>query len=317
MNGERFPAELESLRHIVISNGGMSPRLAAARAVRELLALPEAIERAASGQPDLESLLWATWLQARRVALASEKLIDIRPNHEGGCAQIDRPRVMIWGLGNSGQATPVQWFDWTLDGIGIAGGDAIAQAETRLWHGAVQSALETEALMWLTLSEPDIFPPNTGPMVPLTSAANEVAGSEVASDEARGFLTLADATTLPGYWWRLDPATGRADARAQSYGNAIYLLPTNYTNASSGASTSVSGTAQARNTADMARLGSQKFSEEMSRLEDVRQAERNRKKGGGSGYLTILNNVSIPASIALGTTIAATVIGGLLYALYG
>ena len=316
--GARFPAELESLRHIIISHGGMSRRLEAGRAVREMLALPETVRRAESGQPDPETLLWNSWLQARRVALASEELLGARPTHGGGCAVIDRPRVLIWGLANSGDGTPVHWLDWTLDMIGTAGGDNTAQAEMRLWHGAVQSALETEALMWLTMSTPDLFPLDSGPMEPLTSDAAKVAGAERGADAARGFLTLADPTTTPGYWWRLDPITGRADARATVYGNTRYLKPgSSYVNASRGGISSIGEAQQARLSADVARMGPQGFADEMARLEDIRQAERNRKRGGGNEYLTILQNVSLPVAIAAGSAVALSITAAVLYALYG
>jgi hypothetical protein len=317
--GDRYPAALESIRHILMSNGGISGRQTTARTVRELLDLPDTAGRVEGGQPDPEALLWSTWLQARRATLASEELVRLRPVHAGGCAVIDRPRVTIWGLSNNGEERLLQWFDWALDSVGIVGGDAVAQARMRLWHGAIQSGLETEALMWMTLAPPDTFPPDSSPMVALDDAMLALAGDEATADQAAGFLTLADANTGPGYWWRIDPRSGRADARARSFGNARYFNPwSNYVNASRGGIAHISEAELARLEADLARLGPQGFADEMGRLHDIREAERARKKGGGGNeYVIILNNVSIPASIAVGTVVGAIVIGGLSIALYG
>ncbi len=43
--------------------------------------------------------------------------------------------VPIWGVAPEGEVD-LRWLDWTLDDVGIVGGDAMAQAEARLWHGA-------------------------------------------------------------------------------------------------------------------------------------------------------------------------------------
>ncbi|MEM8870192.1 MAG: hypothetical protein AAGE38_07315 [Pseudomonadota bacterium] len=316
--GERFPAKLESLRNIVISNGGISGRLEAARMVRELLTLPENLERAGSGQPDYEALLWSSWLQARRVVIGSEELMTTRPHHDGSCIHAARPRVMIWGIEPSGPDEIAQWLDWTLDSVGVTGGDATAQAEQRLWHASLQSALETEALLRLTLSDPGIIPLDTGPMLPLTDAQRDAAGPEAATDQAQGFLTLADTTTPPGYWWRIQPQTGRADARARSYGNSRRLFPWGrYVNASKGGITDLGAARTARLEADLARHGPQGLMDELGRLEDIRQAERAKKnKGGGTETTIVIFNVSIPISVAVGTGVGIIVIGGLLVALY-
>ncbi len=317
--GERFPAELESLRHIVISNGGMSRRLEAARTVRDLLALPATAASAQSGQPDLDAMLWSTWLQARRFALASEELVRVRPGHQGGCTHITRPRVTTWGLANGGGDHRVQWIDWTLDAIGVVGGSPDAQAEMRLWHGALQSALETELLMWLTQAPADHFPLDTAALAPLVADARAAAGVEVDGDEAKGYTTLASADSGDGHWWRVDPATGRADARARSFGNSRYYNPwSNYVNASRGGIVTISEQELALLERDLARLGPQGFADKMGELEDIRQAEAaKKKKGGGTEYTIILFNVSIPISVAAGTTVGVIVIGGLLVALYG
>ncbi len=317
--GDRFPAAMESMRHIVISHGGLSQRLTAARTVRDLLTLPETARRIEAGQPDIEALLWTTWLQARRVALASEQFVRLRGAHEGSCAAVMQPQVMIWGLSNDGEDRVLQWLDWTVDRIGVWGGTPTTDAEMRLWHGAVQSALETEALLRATNAPGNHFPMDQAPMQPLTEAQITAAAPDTTADQDAGYLTLADAATPDGYWWRVDPVHGRADARARVFGNTRYFNPwSNYVSASRGGIVHISEAELVRLEADLARLGPQGFADEMARLEDLRQAERSRQKGGGGNeYVIIINNVSIPISIAAGVVVGTIVIGGLSIALYG
>ena len=72
---------MEGLRQIFISNGGLSRRLIAARAVEQMRRLPATLDRLNSGAPDPSDFIWASGLEAQRIAFASEALIAARPGH--------------------------------------------------------------------------------------------------------------------------------------------------------------------------------------------------------------------------------------------
>ncbi len=82
---------MAGLRQIVISNGSLSRRLIAARAVEPMRRLPATLERLNSGPPDPWNFIWASGLEVPRIALTSEAPIAARPAHGGACVVVDRP----------------------------------------------------------------------------------------------------------------------------------------------------------------------------------------------------------------------------------
>ena len=110
-----------------------------------------------------------------------------------------RPRVLIWGVVPEG-AVDLRWLDWTLDDFGTVGGDAVAKAEARRWHGAVQAGLEAEALMQRVQAPPDALPLDA-------NLTGTVAGHDAAAGQARGYQVVASGGNR---WWRVEPATGPA-----------------------------------------------------------------------------------------------------------
>ena len=293
--GARYPAALEGLQHLILSNGGSSRRLMAARAALQVADLPQVVERLNSGALDPWDMIDASWLEAMRVSLAAEALVQARPAHDGTCVVIDRPRVMIWGIAPLDAEHVLRWLDWTLDDIGLVGGDAVAQAEARLWHGTLSATLEKEALLRLAWAPADAVTLEAGALVP-----PEVQGAEVAADQARGYAVLVRADMPAGLWWRLDPASGRADARGVP-GNVYWLSAVNFSRA--GVVTISEAAEAATPTAESAEMGAL-YRAAVRQIEGVRAAEAERPNCfDNNGYLTLLCNLSIPASIALGTTV--------------
>jgi hypothetical protein len=308
--GDRYPAALESLRQIVVSNGGMSPRLIAAFSVMQMAEIPELLERIDTGSTDVWDLLWPTMLEARRVALAAEELIRARPRSNGACAVIDRPRAMIWGVSAAGGEEAFRWLDWTLDDIAILGGDATAQAEARLWHGVVQAGLEKEALLWLMRLEDHIVPLDKGPMMTVDGARRAALGVELKEDEARGYLTLADAATLPDMWWRLDPESGRADARARYDGNTYGLR--DLLRRGSIGSGRPGGVYRVPSAAQQNAIN--KAAADIQRAKRLERARPKKSSATLTGYVELMSNVSIPISVGAGSVVAEIVIIGVYYA---
>ena len=309
--GTRYPAALESLRMIVVSNGASSPRLAAAVSVQQLINLADFLARSNAGLVDGWDILWATWAQTNRIELAAETLFHARPVHQGACPMIDRPRVLISGMASAGGDRVQQWLDWAIDDFGVIGGDAAAQAETRLWHGTLQAALEKEALMQITLSPDDAMPLDQSAALPLPPAVLAALGAEAAQDRARGYLTVADASASSGLWWRVNPQTGAADARALMHGNASILE----WGAERAAASSRFGSGVAEITeAEEAYLASRSNAQLLAEINrDLAQAEAAAAKPGcgGNEYLILGTCVSIPMSIAVGVVVT----GAIAYAL--
>jgi hypothetical protein len=251
-------------------------------------------------------MLRTSWVEAARVALAAEELIRARPALNGACAGIDRPRVMIWGIAPWDEGHNLRWLDWTLDDVGVQGGDATAQAEARLWQGAIAAALEKEAVLRLAQSTDEI-------PLDLETPVQDPGrfGPEGQADAARGYLTLATGPE-PRFWWRLDPATGRADARVAGLGNAWERAVNFWRMGVSGMSEGQMATLPAAETAEMEAI----FEQSVAAVERVNPNSLPRENCfDKEGYLTLLCNVSIPASIALGSMVVMTELA-IIYALY-
>ncbi len=220
VDGGSMPMSLKGLRQIILSNGGTSQVLVAARkAIQMRTAYVRLVQDQTTAVAPLDTI-WTSFLEAGRVSLAAETLIRAKPAHDGACLGIDRPRALIWGMVPAPQDQVLRWLDWALDDVAVHGGDAVAQAEARLWHGSVQAALEKEALMFLAQAPDTLFPLDIG-----TMAAGDGWGLDAQADRARGYVTVANPAMAANLWWRVDPASGRADARAPNLGNAAGYLP--------------------------------------------------------------------------------------------
>ena len=307
--GQNLPAAMEGLRHFMISNGGTPLRFLAGEQAKQIVGFPAVNERTqAGGAPNPYDAIWAAWLEAGRVQLAAETLLRARPSHNGTCAVIARPRVMIWGVAGGGNDQVLHWLDWTIDDIALMGGDARSKAEARLWHGALQAALEKEALMQLILLPDDSVPLDLAPMRPIPADKLAALGLDGAQDGERGYLTLSDGVMAPNLWWRLNPGSGEADARGRFRGNEYG----NYTNSTPNTGPRIPIYEDPR----LARLEGDAIWREIQRQEARRLALQAaaQPKCGGNEYMILTTCVSIPGSIAVGAIGIAVMYG--IYSYY-
>lgn len=324
--GQKYPASLESIRQIVLGNGGLSPRLAALRISGLLLELPETVQQMSVGKPDPEAVMWYSWVAASTVALASEELMRARPASDGICIMADRPRMLISGIQILSEGGIVNWVDWTLDDIGIAGtldkpGADTAARLLRMWHGALQSGLETEAILTQNGAPNGAIPAEEGSLIPLVGDQLSVRGSEAGRDSDRGFNLFSSEDMSAEAWWRLNPQTGRADARFAFAGNARPFFP------KPGDGAVRRGIASAAETAEgmakdpkgyKARFQRDLRAQLQREAEAKRKADALRKKSkGGTEYTILLGNVSITISAHAGAGIGTAIMLAIGYALYG
>lgn len=320
--GARFPAVMESIRQIVIGNGGLSAYRASARMAAVLGDIPDAVQAALAGQPDPEAFIWNSWVQASTVALASEELIRAQRGPDGGCVIMGRPRALIWGTGQGEGGLDLYWMDWVLDGVEIAGVDSQAEAwRHRLWHGALQSGLEIEALL-TQLDAPSgtkAIPP--GPLAPLGPEAIAALGPEAEADAAAGFILLGGPDLGPQAWWRIDPVTGRTDARIAYFGNAFNLIdlfrnPFNRPAARASSLSSLEARIHAYGTEESIRAWNQRVLDEACAAgrsfsaKDKLYRRSKLKHGGGNEYIILLLTVSIPIATEAGSAIGGAVTQG-------
>ena len=331
--GIRYPAALESLRDIVVSHGGLDPRATAERLARGMLALPGLIEDAERGHADPLLAMWLGWVRAESFAVASETLTRAYPG-DIACAFVGWPRIFLTTLGvGSASGGAVGSLDWALDGIEVTGPqgtpDPVAAWRLKLWHGVVQSALETTIGEILT-PHPDAVIQSTsllleGPLTVLdVTAENSLAlrSPAAARDGADGRLLISttDPQDLP-VWWRVDPQSGEADARFAEGGN-VY----NWVTGHSG----VAYTRMGIYYLDEASLRSWRLNPrgdigaQVRRIERMLERERAAARNlqaaqskGTNEYSLLLRLVAIPISLATGYVIGSAVLQGVHLALYG
>lgn len=325
--GARFLAALESVRHIAVSNGGLSARLAALRQAAIVAELDSLLTQMRDGTLDPEMAMWIAWSQLQAMAVASEQIARQMVTDDGeSCAAIGEARIYLSGAGVTGTGRFSQYFDWTMDGIAVSGTpDAATAFDIRLWYGAVQSALENGLLETWPSGE-DVTRQSTSTLtegaLALVSAA-DVAGGTVRSaqeDAAQGFQLLSAAANTPAAWWRVDPDTGATDARMGNIGNSVETSAGTFGSVETGVVFAdpvdyVSFRPDPRMSMPEQERAFEKWLEYRRKL---RRLERKApKKGGGNEYLTILLMVSIPTSVYAGGTIGTSVNQGVATALYG
>ncbi len=318
--GRRYPVALESLRHIVLGNGGLSAHLASVRVGAMLGDLPEAFRLFQAGTPDPQSIIWNGWVQASTVALVSEELIRARPVGEG-CITMTRPRALIWGVSAISPDQSVYWYDWALDDVDIANAtDAPAAWRMKLWHGALQAGLEREAILNQLAAPTGSIAVDPGAMQEPAPEILTRLGPEAAADRAGGF----DLFTAPGLsaseWWRVDPLTGRADVRFAFYGNSGPFVPQpghGITRLGEAAIDRLSARYFHHGTEANWRAYMQRVMHDAEQLAKKWEVEDRLKRSRGNEYLIILLTVSIPISLEAGAAIGGTVNQGVIFALYG
>lgn len=319
--GDRFPAVMEAIRQIVIGNGGLSAYRASARMGAVLGDIPDAVQAALSGAPDPEAYIWNSWVQASTVALASEELVRAQRGPDGGCVIMGRPRALIWGVGQGDGDRDLYWMDWALDGVEIAGVDSQAEVwRHRLWHGALQSGLEIEALLTQLDAPSGTIPIPPGPLEQLGAEAIAALGPEAQADASAGFLVLGGPELGPQEWWRIDPVTGRTDARIAYFGNGFSLMdlfrnPFNRPEARASTISTLEQRIFASGNEASIRAWNQRVLDEACASGRSFSAKdklyrRSKLKHGGNEYVILLVTVSIPVASEAGSAIGGAVTQG-------
>ena len=238
--GTRYPSALEGVNQIVVTNGGLDARNYAYRVAYILKNLDKLID----GTFDPEVLSWVTWSTAHGLATGAERATrDLRSQDGESCGFSGHANIMISSLIATGPETYTSSLDWAIDGIDLASSETTPDPRElqamRLWYGAVRSAIETEAISAggtgaITSDAGQIISTSVlldGPLQRLTPAEIVAMKSTFAkNDYDDGYLLLSAASSEAPAWWRVDPATGAADARMGDLGNFSFFWGPNYTN---------------------------------------------------------------------------------------
>lgn len=218
------PTAFGGLHHLLISTGGASPRAhAIARAFAASFAATELLSDDAGSTYPLGDLLLPLVVADQTLVVAAERAIVDGLAADGVRAFVGRPRVYLASLlpfpdvPDAPDAT-ARVIDLALDGVEVAvAADAPSDtaARHRLWYGALQTALETEA----TLQAARALDPETATV---DSVSLAMAGAALRVVEPAD-LTGADGSALHGAlaagqvavlvndatrFWTVDPASG-------------------------------------------------------------------------------------------------------------
>ncbi len=244
--GLRYAQELEGVRQIIVSNGGLDPTQDAARIAYIISSWEEIMTKIDDGTIQPDSLTWMIWTRVHSIAAGAERATrDLRSADGTICAFSGHANVMTWGLAPKGVDGHITTIDWTIDGIDLTSAlgepDPQEAAAMRLWYGAVRSAVETEALAPAQESDTDALQGVvsastllTGPLERLTPEAVAALGAMSAQEDLDAgyilFGTLQSPTLIPA-WWRISPSSGAADARLADLGNFSFSFGGNGVNA--------------------------------------------------------------------------------------
>lgn len=222
----RLPDALSGAVHFVISHGGLNAYDTVADLTAQAVVLPWLIDDAEAGLLGLDAFLLTGWVPLSRQAFAAETVTRALATADDACAYIGHPRVYLSTMILEGENI-LTTFDWALDGISVAGaGEAESAWRLQLWQGALQAALETELGDMAGpaggegLSTSGLLTPPFTLLDEAEATTLATAHPDAARDLAAGHILVADAAEMSA-WWRVDPATGRADARLADAGNAF------------------------------------------------------------------------------------------------
>lgn len=225
--GQRYAEELEGMRQIIVSNGGLDPSEYAGRLAFIMASWNEIAQKMDDGTIRPESMSWLAWTRAHGIAIGAERVTrDLRSTDGTICGFSGHANVMTWGIAPKGADTFSNWIDWTIDGIDLTATPASPETEEaaamRLWYGAVRSAIETEVLAPIDGNLMSTSTLLNGPLERLSDA--EVALMDVRSaqedlDAGYALYGVAGSGLAVPAWWRVDPASGATDARLGDLGN--------------------------------------------------------------------------------------------------
>ena len=304
------------VHHVMISNGGQSPR---AFAILKAASMDYAVRALSSeaqlGDLTLTELLWPTTSANLALPTASERLFVEALNGPGTRAFVGRPRVFIASTGaRSGGDGTLQGFDLdlALDGVSVVTEAGNGAAAGRFWYGVLEAALETEyGLLRLAAMMPDgrdvLGASLTIDSAPLTVIGTgvEIAGAPQTMTEALaagGRVIVAGDPAAAKVWWTIQPdGTSRAvlnPSLGGLTGGGGYYRGGSYVNSSGGGPRYIIDSGgntigEVRNGRDMMYRGG---------------ARAGGRCGGGQEYITLLGCVSIPVAVGIGILAGAVIV---------
>ncbi len=307
---EGAPSAFGALHHVLVSTGGASPRdHAIARAYAANFAANELRSESAASDYGLADLLLPLAVADQTLVVASERAIVDGMAADGARAFVARPRIFLASLLPFPEIPggTARLIDLALDGVDVAlGPDPApdAAARHRLWYGALQTALETEA----TLQAARAVDPETATLdgVSLAMAVAElriVGPSDLVTAEGpalQGALADGDLAVLVGdasRFWAVDPASGATRSVMEPGLHIGFIGGGNYVNSSSGGVRYVIDEATGRS---------------LGYIKDGKFYRYGRtppsRCSGGNEYVILLGCVSIPASMTVGMATGAVIV---------
>ncbi len=303
--GEVLPA-VSGVHQIIVSNGATDLRTFASARVVALGVGADFVDR-----PDMTDglkmadQLYPLAVSNKMLPLASEHLFsgDLAPAGDAR-AFVGRPRgylVSFEPLPDVLDGTSIT-TDLALDDIDVTTGgvdDPALAARVRLWHGVLQTALETEMARarsaavdpaTATLSSVSISMTDTPRLLGPEAAGDGAASSSALSDVlASGDLALLVEGGPTLSFWAVDPASGRTRSIQEPGVRIGHVGGGNYVNSSTGGPRYVVDPKTGRS---LGTIRNGKFT-------PAGRAQPSRC-GGGTEYVVVLGCVSIPASMTAG-----------------
>jgi len=304
-SGEVIPA-LAGLHQILVSTGGADLRtFASARVVALGVGADFLNEPDMTDGLRMSDQLFPLAVSDALLPLASERLFSGELGPEGAARTfVGRPRAYLVSfeplLGVPGGTAITT--DLALDDIDVVTGqaeDPSLAARTRLWHGVLQTALETElararsaAVDPATATFGSVSTAMTGPprlLRPGPDVPEASTSTALAEALAAGNLALLVPDSVPLAFWAVDPASGRTRSIEDPGVRAGHVGGGNYVNAATGGPRYV---VDPRTGRSLGTISNGKFT-------PAGRAAPSRC-GGGTEYVIVLGCVSIPASMTAG-----------------
>jgi hypothetical protein len=277
-------------------------------------------------------VLWPIAVADRMTTLASERLLVPAVAAPGAVAAvIDRPRISVFSFGADAvdPSRLVTSIDLATDAIRLVGGsdaDPTDLARRQLWYGALESALETEALLQsAAMANPDgmtLSGASLAAGLPLQVIRDPAEVPDAAPPALLRAIEDGDVVVVPGEaaaattWWTVDPDDGATRAIvAPGLGGAVATRPRAHeTHEVQGGWTPGGGSyvnsAQngVRWVINETTLETEGFIRDGRFYRYARTAPQARTCSGGNEYSTLLGCVSIPTAIVIGTVTSVIII---------
>jgi transglutaminase-like putative cysteine protease len=328
------PAALGGVRHLVVSTGGLSPREAAiGRAGALAFVGTDLLDAAAAAEQPLGELLWPIAVADEQVALASERLLVPALSEPGVVAPvIDRPRLSLFSVTPDPDsadriATSIDLVADEVRTVTSEDADPADVARRRLWYGALDCPLETEALLQSAAwAEPDgitLASASLSMGLPLNvlddvSALPSGSPRSLAAALGSGLVAVVpgDPSTATT-WWTVDTADGSTRAIvAPGLGGAVAgrTGPAPGTHDVQGGWTPGGGSYVNSTESGVRWVINETTGATEGYIRDgrfyryARRAPGARTCRGGNEYSTLLGCVSIPTALVIGGVTAVIIV---------